>query len=88
MKVVIVSALWCQSCLFMRKHFKTWMSLHPEIEFVQADLDLDEPLIESYGPFKVLPTVLLFRDDHLLDRWVGEKSVDEMEKSLAHAQTL
>lgn len=88
MKIMIVSALWCQSCLYMRKHFKTWMSLHPEIEFVQADLDLDEKLIDSLGPFKVLPTVLLFRDDQVIDRWVGEHSIEELENLLAHAQTL
>ena len=48
MSVIIISALWCNACLYMKKTFKAFQEAHPEIEFKFLDLDMDDE-VENYS---------------------------------------
>ena len=49
MKVLKFNAIWCSACLVMKKIFKHVENMHPELEFINYDYDMDEDLVEKYN---------------------------------------
>ncbi len=84
MSVIIISALWCNACLFMKKTFKAFASAHPEYEFKFYDLDLDDE-VENYSVQKVLPIIIFERDGQELLRIEGECTLAQLERGLLDA---
>ena len=71
-EVIVISALWCPSCLLLKKELK---KIHEEynLDFVMLDYDLDEDKVKEYNVGNILP-VMIYDDKRL----IGEKSHDEI----------
>jgi len=84
MKVVVLTAVWCHACLFMKKTFKTFEQNHPEWSFQFLDVDLDAEA-ECYSLGKVLPVLIFLKDGQEVHRIQGEKTLDDLERESNHA---
>ncbi len=76
-RLIVISAVWCPSCLILNKMLKQIEKDYSDIEIVKYDYDLDEDEIEKYDIGKTLPVLIL--DDK---RLIGEKSYDEIKEFL------
>jgi thiol-disulfide isomerase/thioredoxin len=85
MKVIVVTAVWCHACLFMKKVLKAFVANHPEWTFTFLDLDLDEAE-EKYNVGQVLPVLIFMQDDQEVFRIKGEKTLAELESESSHAR--
>ena len=54
-------------------------------ELKAAILDFDEDKIVGLDVGKILPVYFVYRDDVLIKRFVGEKSIDELEREILYA---
>ncbi|MDD2495758.1 MAG: thioredoxin family protein [Tissierellia bacterium] len=82
MKVIIISAVWCPSCLIMRPRFESVKKEYFNIEFKSYDIDLDEEP-EIYNVGNILPVFILINDDNVeLGRLIGEQKKEELIKML------
>ncbi|MBU0997708.1 MAG: hypothetical protein KKE16_06675 [Firmicutes bacterium] len=83
MKLIRVTAMWCTSCLLMKKRWNKAFSEFNSLEIIDYDFDEDTDHIQAYNIGSTLP-VVLFVDDSLieLERMVGEKSVQEIVSSV------
>lgn len=84
MKVLKFNAIWCSACLVMKKIFKHVENMHPELEFITYDYDMDEDMVEKYNIGTTIP-VLVFVDENEneVGRIVGEKSYEEIEEYIS-----
>lgn len=80
MKIIIISAVWCPSCLIMRPRFESIKKEYSNIEFKSYDIDLDEePKLYNVG--RILPVFILLDDENVeLGRLVGEQKKEELIK--------
>ena len=71
-EIIVISALWCPSCLLLKKELK---KIHEEynLNFKTLDYDLDEDAVKKYNVGDKLPVIIV--DDK---RLVGEKTYDEI----------
>jgi len=76
MKILIFNAIWCPSCLFMRPRFEKVFSSYDVVEY---DYDLNNDLVIKYNIGKIIPVVIIFKDDVEIKRIIGEKSIKELE---------
>ena len=47
-EVIIISAIWCPSCLILNKHLKRIKKEYPDINIKKLDYDLDEEQVTTY----------------------------------------
>jgi len=78
MKIVIISALWCPSCLKMGKIYKQLKDEFENIEFISYDLDFDEEEVQKYNPGDTLPILIVLNNEIELKRVVGEYTKEEL----------
>lgn len=78
-ELLVISAVWCPSCLILNKHLKKLSSEGLDIEIEKLDYDLDEDEVLKYNVGDKLP-VLILKDDNSkeLNRLIGEKSYEEI----------
>ena len=76
-KLVVISAVWCPSCLILNKHLKR-LNEDVKIDIEKLDFDLDEDEVEKYNVGEKLPVIILEHDNQEIDRLIGEKSYDEV----------
>ena len=71
-EIIVISAVWCPSCLILKKQLKR---LHDEydLEFKTLDYDLDEDEVNTYNVGDKLPVIIY--DDK---RIIGEKTYEEL----------
>lgn len=71
-EVIVISALWCPSCLLLKKELKR---IHEEynLDFKMLDYDFDEDKVKEYGVGNILP-VMIYQDKRL----IGERSYEEI----------
>ena len=81
-KIIVISAVWCPSCLILKRHLKK-LTEEYNLEFQQLDYDLDEDEIQKYNIGDILP-VIIFGDKRL----TGEKSFDEIKSFLKDCDVL
>lgn len=80
MKIIIITAVWCPSCLIMRPRFDEIVKKYPQLEAKIYDFDLDDE-ISIYHPGNILPIFILLDSDNIeKERLIGEHKVDEMIK--------
>lgn len=72
-KIIVISAVWCPSCLILKKHLKKLKQEYSDIEIETLDYDFDEEEVKKYNVGDKLPVII--SDDA---RLVGEKSYDEI----------
>ena len=86
MKIKVVTAVWCHACLLMKKRIKMLVKTHPGLDFEMIDLDFDEDKLIGLEVGKVLPVYFMYHEDVLIKRFVGEKTIDELESEIFHAR--
>jgi thiol-disulfide isomerase/thioredoxin len=84
MKVKVISAAWCHACLLMKKRIKEFQKTH-DVQFEFIDLDFDEEKLVGLEVGKVLPVYFIYQDEILIKRFVGEKTIEELEKEIQDA---
>ena len=81
MKLIVISAVWCPSCLILNKQIKN-IKEEFDIEIEKLDYDLDEDKIEMYNIGKTVPVLILEKDNKEIKRLTGEKSYNEIKEFL------
>ena len=76
-EIIVISAVWCPSCLILKKHLKK-INEEYNIEFNYLDYDLDEDSVSNYNVGDTLPVIIVKDNDKEINRMVGEKSYDEI----------
>lgn len=71
-EVIVISALWCPSCLLLKKELKKLKEEY-NLDFIMLDYDLDEDKVKEYNVGNILP-VIIYNDKRL----IGEKSYEEI----------
>lgn len=82
MKIVRVTAMWCMSCLSMKKTWKKALKDYPNVEIVDLDFDFDELAVKEYNVGKILPELIILNNGEVIKRIIGEKSLKEMKQLL------
>ena len=77
-KLLVISAVWCPSCLILNKHLKRIKEEY-DIDINKLDYDLDEDEVEKYNIGEKLPVmILLDQDNNETKRVIGEKTYEEI----------
>lgn len=77
-KLLVISAVWCPSCLILNKHLKRIKEEY-DIDINKLDYDLDEDEVEKYNIGEKLPVmILLDQDNNETKRLIGEKTYEEI----------
>ena len=86
-EVVIISAVWCPSCLILNKHIKQLKKEYPDLILKKLDYDLDEEEIKQYNIGTKLP-VIIAKNNNIENRLVGEKTYEETTKFLKECELI
>ena len=70
--LIVISAVWCPSCLILKKHLKK-LTEEYNLQYQLLDYDLDDEEVNNYNVGDKLP-VIICGDNRL----IGEKSYDEI----------
>ena len=81
-RLIIISAVWCPSCLILKKHLKK-LEEEYKINYETLDYDLDEDEVSTYNVGDKLP-VMIYQDKRL----IGEKSYEEIEAFLKECKII
>ena len=71
-KIIIVSAVWCPSCLILKKNIKK-LNDNYHLDYQLLDYALDEEEVKKLDVKDKLP-VIIYKDKRL----IGEKTYDEL----------
>ncbi len=77
-ELLVISAVWCPSCLILNKHLKKLSNEGLDIEIKKLDYDLDEDEVLKYNVGDKLPVIILKDKNNELNRLIGEKSYEEI----------
>ncbi|MCI8544946.1 MAG: thioredoxin family protein [Bacilli bacterium] len=77
MRVIVISAIWCSSCLVMKKAWTNAKQAFPDLEWVEYDLDFDQEA-SLYQDLEKLPVLIFEKNGLECSRLIGEKSVEEV----------
>ena len=72
-KITVISAVWCPSCLILKKNLKKLQEEYPNLEIEMLDYDFDEEEVEKLNVGDKLP-VIISNDNRL----IGEKTYEEI----------
>lgn len=74
--IIVISAVWCPSCLILNKHLKK-IKENYDIKITKLDYDFDD--IEEYNVGDKLPVIILKdKNNNEIKRLIGEKSYQEI----------
>lgn len=82
MTAIIINALWCTSCLFMRPRYAKNLK---DFKIIEYDYDEDQEEIKKYNIGNILPILIIEKDGKEIVRIIGEKSEKELIKLLGDA---
>jgi len=77
MKIIRVTAIWCPSCLVMRKKWKQLEELCPDLEWLDYDYDEDEEIVKKYEVGTTLPVLIKAESE---ERLIGEKNLKQLKQ--------
>ena len=81
-ELIIISAVWCPSCLVLNKNIKELKKNYPNLKITKLDYDLDEEEVIHYSVGKILPVLITKIDNKETNRLIGEKKYKEIEEFL------
>ena len=76
-KIVVISAVWCPSCLILKKHLKKLKEEY-NLEIDSLDYDFDEEEVLKYNVGDKLPVIVTKEDNTEINRLIGEKTYEEI----------
>ena len=85
-KIIVISAVWCPSCLILKKDLKRIKQEYKNIEIVTLDFDFDEDEVSKYNVKDKLPVIIAEENDKELNRLVGEKNYSEIVNFLKESE--
>ena len=74
--LVDFSASWCGPCRMLEPNLK---KISEKINILKIDIDANEEITSKYNIMSV-PTLILFENGAEVDKSIGYKSVEELEK--------
>ncbi|MBR4350715.1 MAG: thioredoxin family protein [Bacilli bacterium] len=75
MKYVMISAIWCPACIITNTAMdKVVEEKHITVE--KLDYDFDD--ISKYNVGKILPEIIVYKDDKEIGRIIGEKNYKDL----------
>ena len=78
-ELLVISAVWCPSCLILNKHLKKIKEEYSNLIISRLDYDMDEEKIFKYNiGDKLSVMILLDEEGNELKRLIGEKSYNEI----------
>lgn len=78
-RVKRVTAIWCMSCLVMKKTWKSIFDKYPQIKVIDYDFDEDEALVKTLEIGDILPVLIVYDNDKEVKRIIGEKSKKQLD---------
>jgi thiol-disulfide isomerase/thioredoxin len=75
-KLIVISAVWCPSCLILNKELKEIKHLYPDLIIDKLDYDFDEDEVNKYAVGKILPVIIANNING--KRLIGEHNLDEI----------
>lgn len=79
MKLILISAIWCPSCLIMRPRYTEYVKKN-NLTLNEYDFDDDFDIIKKYNIGDTLPVLIITDDNDVeIKRIIGEKSKKELE---------
>ena len=86
--IMVISAVWCPSCLILKKSIKRIKEKYKDLEIKQLDYDLDEDEVKIYNIGDKLPVIISFKDNIEINRLIGEKKDNEIEDFLKDSKII
>ncbi|MDD2492740.1 MAG: thioredoxin family protein [Bacilli bacterium] len=80
MKIILITAVWCTSCLIMKPRYQELAKKHNITDFIELDFDMDEEDVESLNIGNTLPVCIMIKEEKEVKRVIGEKKVKDIEK--------
>lgn len=77
MKIIEIGAIWCSSCLVMKKVLTKVKQKFPNLEWIEYDLDFDEEA-SHYQALEKLPVLIFEQDGMECSRLIGERTAEEV----------
>ena len=79
-QVILITSLWCPSCLIMRpKYEKLFKEVN--IDIIEYDYDEDIEIVKKYNIGKILPVLIIIKaDGEEIARVIGEKKKKALKK--------
>jgi len=77
MEIIIISAVWCPSCLVMKKIYKDLEQRYKNIKFLKYDYDFDSDIVQNYQVSNILPIFIIEKDGIEIERIVGEHKIED-----------
>ena len=75
MKYVMISAIWCPACIITNTAMdKVVEEKHITVE--KLDYDFDD--ISKYNVGKILPEIIVYKNDEEIGRLIGEKNYKDL----------
>ena len=78
MNIILVTAIWCPSCIIMRPRYQKLFEKF-NLKCVELDFDDDEEEVEKLNVGKTLRVCIIIKDGKEKTRIIGEKSLKELE---------
>lgn len=76
-KIIVISAVWCPSCLILKKHLKK-LKENYSVDVEMYDYDFDEDIINKYDIGQTLPVIIIENK-----KLIGERTYEEIVEFLA-----
>ena len=77
-ELIVISAVWCPSCLIIKKELKKLKEEINNINITQLDYDLDDQ-VKDYNVGEKLPVIILIDENKKeIGRLIGEKNYKEI----------
>ena len=78
-ELLVISAVWCPSCLILNKHLKKLKEEYSNLIISRLDYDMDEEKIFKYNIGDKLPVMILLDEEgNELKRLIGEKNYNDI----------
>ena len=80
MEVILITAIWCTSCLIMKPRYQELVKKHGITKFTELDFDMNEEEVDRFNIGHTLPVCVIIKEEKEEKRIIGEKKVKEIEK--------
>ena len=86
-KVIVISAVWCPSCLIIKKYINKLQSEY-NLDIEILDYDFDEDEVKEYEVGKILPVIIVKDNTREINRLIGEKSYEDIVSFLKESEVI
>ena len=80
MELILITAVWCTSCLIMKPRYQELAKKHRITNFTELDFDMDEEKVDNLNIGHTLPVCIIIKEEKEVKRIIGEKKTKEIEK--------